>query len=123
MTVAERMAPISASDGSAPPDRICSIVAMGHAKHARPSKSVDQAHTSVMLRPRHPKNAAAATATAPALAKESPFPASQAPIVTTRLPNATLMEIIQDEGIAIRESGVAVPPVPRLAGARTMPYV
>src|SRR5690348_16641905 len=63
VSVAERMAPISASDGSLPGERIWSIVTTGQAKHSRPSNSVDQAQISVRVVPRHQKNAAAAIAT------------------------------------------------------------
>lgn len=100
MSVAERMAPISASDGSPPAERICSMVKTGQAKHSRPSDSVDQAQMSVRVVPRHHKNAAAAIATPAALYGDSPLQASHAPTATTRLPTATLRYRVQD-GITI----------------------
>jgi len=100
MSVAERMAPISASDGSPPAERICSMVTTGQAKHSRPSDSVDQAQMSVRVVPRHHKNAAAAIATPAAMYGDSPLQASHAPTATTRLPNATLRYRVQD-GITI----------------------
>jgi len=100
MSVAERMAPISASDGSLPAERICSMVTMGQAKHSRPSHSVDQAQISVSVVPRHHKNAAAAIETPAALCGDSPFQASHAPTATTRLPKAALRYRVQD-GITI----------------------
>ena len=100
MSVAERMAPISASDGSPPAERICSMVTMGQAKHSRPSHSVDQAQISVSVVPRHHKNAAAAIETPAALCGDSPFQASHAPTATTRLPKAALRYRVQD-GITI----------------------
>ena len=100
MSVAERMVPISASDGSPPAERICSIVTTGQAKHSRPSNSVDQAQISVRVVPRHHKNAAATIATPAALYGDSPFQASHAPTAMTRLPNAALKYRVQ-EGITI----------------------
>ena len=66
MSVADRMALISSSDGSPPAERICSIVMIGHAKHSRPRRSVVHAQMRPTVRPHHDKNAAAATSTAPA---------------------------------------------------------
>src|SRR4029079_1427944 len=115
MSVAERMAPISSSEGSLPADRICHMVAIGQAKHSIPSNRVDHAQMSVMVRPRHHKNPAAAISTRIAPKMDSWFEASQAPTATTRPPKSAFIEPSQSEGmgdgvrlVAVRASACRV---------------
>ena len=88
MSVADRMAPMSSSEGSPPTDRIWIIVATGQVKHSRPRRSVDQAQMRVIVPPRQDKNAAAERNTTAAAAMDTALEANHAPTATTSAPAA-----------------------------------
>lgn len=97
MRSADSIVPICSSVGSTVADRIATIVIRGHAKHSKPSKSVDQAHTRPIVRPRHRRNPATQSMTRLIALGDNEPQASQAPTPTTRLPMTALSRGIQFE--------------------------
>ena len=105
MSVAERMAPMSSSDGSRPAARMCTIVAIGQAKHSRPRRSVAHAQRRVRVPPRHHKNAAAAMNTAADPYKDTALDANHAPTATTRAPKTAFTKVVQEDGMLNMDGG------------------
>ena len=99
MSVAERMAPMSSSEGSPPMDRTWSIVATGQVKHSRPRKSVVQAQMPVMVRPRQDKKAAVAMNTSAAASTDTALEANHAPTATTSPPKTAFKDVVHDDGM------------------------